>query len=126
MKDFKSPFLDHMGAVLISASEGEAQVELQVKPHHLQHMGLVHGGVISTLMDNTGWYAAISNVYEGYTVMTMEIKINYLKPTAGRHLIASAKVKRQGKTTTFVTIELEDEESLAAYATGTYAILKES
>ena len=126
MKDIIFPFLEHTGAALKSFGKGEAEVELHVKPHHLQHVGFVHGGVISTLMDNTGWYAAASNVEEGCTVMTMEIKINYLKPTSGKYLTASAKVKRQGSTTTFVTIELEDEGSLIAYATGTYAILNEN
>lgn len=126
MNDIKFPFLEHMGAALKSFGKGEAEVELNVRPYHLQHVGYVHGGVISTLMDNTGWYAAASNIDEGHTVMTLEIKINYLKPTSGNYLVASAKVKRQGSTTTFVTIELEDEGSLVAYATGTYAILKDS
>lgn len=124
MKDIKFPFLEYTGAILKSFGKGEAEVELHVEPHHLQHMGFVHGGVISTLMDNTGWYAAVSDLDEGYTALTLEIKINYLRPTSDRYLIASAKVKRQGNTTAFVTIELEDGTGLVAYATGTYAISK--
>jgi len=58
--------------------------------------------------------------------VTMEIKINYLKPASGKHLIASAQIKRQGRTTSFVLIELHDEGKLVAFATGTYAILKNS
>ena len=76
-------------------------------------------------MDNTGWYAAMSNLDKGYTAVTMEIKINYLKPATGNYLIAKAEVKRQGKTTSFVTIELMCEGKLTAYATGTYAILED-
>jgi uncharacterized protein (TIGR00369 family) len=55
----------------------------------------------------------------------MEIKINYLKPASGKHLLAAAEVKRQGRTTSFVTIELHDEGRLVAFATGTYAVLAE-
>jgi len=55
----------------------------------------------------------------------MEIKINYLKPASGKHLLADATVKRQGRTTSFVLIELHDEGKLVAFATGTYAILEE-
>lgn len=123
MKDIKFPFLEYTGAILKSFGKGEAEVELEIRPHHLQHLGFIHGGVISTLMDNAGWYAAVSDLPEGYTAMTMEIKINYLKPTSGTYLIASAKVVQQGKTSAFVTIELEDDKSLVAYATGTYAII---
>ncbi|AZR82229.1 MULTISPECIES: PaaI family thioesterase [Piscirickettsiaceae] len=125
MKAVKFPFLEHIGAELKSYATGTAEVELHVEPYHLQHMGFVHGGVISTLMDNTGWYAAVSSLDEGFTAVTMEIKINYLKPASGKHLLASAEVKRQGKKVAFVTIELHDEGKLVAYATGTYAILKE-
>lgn len=124
MHEIKFPFLEHIGAELIGYEAGSAQVQLRTKPYHLQHMGFVHGGVISTLMDNTGWYAAVSNLPEGYTSVTMEIKINYLKPASGENLIASAKVLRQGKTTSFVTIELHDGDKLVAFATGTYAVLE--
>ncbi|MHC3993682.1 PaaI family thioesterase [Thiomicrolovo sp. ZZH C-3] len=125
MEAIKFPFLEHTGATLKRAEAGEAEVELHVQPHHLQHLGFVHGGVISTLMDNTGWYAAVSNLDEGFTAVTMEIKINYLKPASGKHLLASAAVKRQGRKTAFVTIELHDEGKLVAFATGTYAIMED-
>ncbi len=125
MTDIIFPFLEHTGAKLKSYEKGKAEVELHTQPHHLQHLGFIHGGVISTLLDNTGWYAAVSNLDKGYTAVTMEIKINYLKPASGKHLIATGEVKRQGRTTSFVTIELKDDGKLVAYATGTYAILKE-
>ena len=125
MQTITFPFLEHTGATLCFAEAGRAELELHTQPYHLQHLGFIHGGVISTLMDNTGWYAAVSNLEEGFTAVTMEIKINYLKPASGKHLIASAQVKRQGRTTSFVTIELHDEGKLVAFATGTYAVLKE-
>jgi acyl-coenzyme A thioesterase PaaI-like protein len=39
--------------------------------------------------------------------------------------VALAEVKRQGRSTSFVTIELHDEVKLVAFATGTYAVLEE-
>jgi uncharacterized protein (TIGR00369 family) len=123
LKDIKFPFLEHIGAELVGFSNGEATVELHTQDYHLQHLGFIHGGVISTLMDNTGWYAAVSALEDNKTAVTMEIKINYLKPASGDHLIATANVKRQGKSASFVTIELHDNDKLIAFATGTYAIL---
>ena len=124
MKEIIFPFLKHTGAELKDFSKGKAEVELHVEPYHLQHKGFVHGGVISTLMDNTGWYAAVSTLEDNYTAVTMEIKINYLKPALGKYLLASAEIKRQGRSTSFVTIELHDDKNtLVAYATGTYAII---
>jgi uncharacterized protein (TIGR00369 family) len=126
MKEIIFPFLEHTGATLKALSKGQAEIELHVEPYHLQHKGFVHGGVISTLMDNTGWYAAVSSLEEGFTAVTMEIKINYLKPALEKYLLASATIKRQGRSTAFVTIELHDnKQALIAYATGTYAIIKD-
>ncbi len=126
VREIKFPFLEHTGAKLKNFEKGKAEVELHTQPYHLQHLGFIHGGVISTLMDNTGWYAAVSNIDDTYTAVTMEIKINYLKPASGKYLIATAIVKKQGRTTSFVTIELHDGDKLVAFATGTYAIIKNS
>lgn len=125
MHEIKFPFLKHIGGKLDRYQKGHAEVELSTMPYHLQHLGFIHGGVISTLMDNTGWYAAVSNLPEGFTSVTMEIKINYLKPASGTHLRAIGDVIRQGKKTSFVKIELYDGETLVAFATGTYAVLEE-
>lgn len=125
MHEIKFPFLEHIGGKLDCYQKGHAEVELLTMPYHLQHLGFIHGGVISTLMDNTGWYAAVSNLPEGFTSVTMEIKINYLKPASGDQLRAIGDVIRQGKKTSFVKIELYDGETLVAFATGTYAVLEE-
>lgn len=52
--DVSLPFLEHMGARLVDLGEGRARVGLDIEAWHLQHLGFVHGGVISTLSDNTG------------------------------------------------------------------------
>jgi len=56
MTDIKLPFLEHVGAVLEELSKEKAVLSLEVKEYHLQHLGYVHGGVISSLADNTECY----------------------------------------------------------------------
>ena len=125
LKDIIIPFLEHTGAKLKHIEEGKAEVEPYTEPFHFQHLGFIHGGVIATLLDNTGWYAAVSNVEKGYTAVTMEMKINYLKPAKGKYLEAIATVKSQGRTTSFVTIDMKCDGKLVAFATATYSILEE-
>jgi uncharacterized protein (TIGR00369 family) len=127
IKDIVLPFLDYVGAELKEYQKGSATVGLNVKNHHVQHLGIVHGGVISTLLDNTGWYAAMTELTANQTAVTSEIKINYLRPAQGKCLQCIADVIKSGKTSIFVKIELidkENENKLLAYATATYAILK--
>ena len=119
-------FLKYIGADIVDLGDGYAQLAFEIKPHHKQHLGVVHGGAIATLADHTGWYAVISELESGFTSVTIEIKINYLKPASGDILRAEAKVVNRTKRTAFATIEVFSKDLLVAYATGTYAIINEN
>ena len=124
MHEIKFPFLEHVGARLAESGDGYAKVELKVEAYHLQHLGFVHGGVISTLLDNTGWYAAMSQLDETHTSVTMQINIDYLKPAKGPLLLCEGRVIRRGKSKSFVEIRmLGAKGELIAFATGNYVIL---
>lgn len=118
-------FLKYIGAEVIDFGDGYAQLAFEVQSYHKQHLGVVHGGAIATLADHTGWYAVISELDTGFTSVTIEIKINYLKPAKGDILRAEAKVVNRTKRTAFVTVEIFSKDLLVAYATGTYAIIDE-
>ncbi|MEJ5338093.1 MAG: PaaI family thioesterase [Aquificaceae bacterium] len=118
------PFLEHIGAELVSLSPEEAVLMIDVRDYHLQHLGYVHGGVISSLADNTGWYAVVANLPEDRTSVTIEIKVNYLKPAERGELVAKGKVLKMGKRVAFAVVEVWQGSELVAYATGTYAVLE--
>ena len=86
---------------------------------------MVHGGAIATLADHAGWYAAVSKIELGQTCVTIELKINYLKPAFKDSIIAKAKVLNRSRKTVFVIIKLFDDDILVAYATATYSIISE-
>lgn len=119
-------FLKYIGAEVIDCDNGHAELAFEIKPHHKQHLGVVHGGAIATLADHTGWYAVVSLLDDGYTSATIELKTNFLKPANGDVLKAIAKVVNKTKRTVFATIEVFAKDTLVAYATGTYAIIDES
>lgn len=121
--EIRLPFLEHLGAVVEELRERHAVLKLEVRDYHLQHLGYVHGGVISSLADNTGWYAVMVSLPENHTTVTIEIKVNYLKPALKGTLIAKGKVLRLGKRVAFAVIEVTQDSDLIAYATGTYAVL---
>jgi len=118
-------FLEYIGGELIDLGDGYAQLAFEIQPHHTQHLGIVHGGAIATLADHCGWYAVISELDKGFTSVTIELKINYLKPAKGEILIAEAKVVNRSRRTAFATIEIFAKDTLVAFATGTYSIIDE-
>ncbi len=118
-------FLKYIGGEVLDLGDGYAELGFDVKPYHKQHFGVVHGGAIATLADHCGWCAAVSVLEVGFSAVTIEIKINYLKPAKGEILKAEAKVINQSKRTIFTTIEIFSKDTLVAYATATYHVLDE-
>ncbi len=119
-------FLEYIGGELMDLGDGYAQLAFEIRPHHTQHLGVVHGGAIATLADHCGWYAVISQLDRGFTSVTIELKINYLKPAKGEILTAEAKVVNRTKRTAFTTIEIFAKDMLVAFATATYSIIDEN
>jgi len=118
-------FLSYIGGELIDLGDGIARLAFEIRPYHMQHLGVVHGGAIATLADHCGWYAVISQLDPGYTSVTIELKINYLRPASGELLTAEAKVINRTRRTAFTTIEIFVKDTLVAFATATYSIIDE-
>ena len=119
-------FLEYIGGELMDLGDGYAQLAFEIQPHHTQHLGVVHGGAIATLADHCGWYAVISTLEKGFTSVTIELKINYLKPAKGALIVADAKVVNRTKRTAFTTVEIFAKNRLVAFATATYSIIDET
>lgn len=109
-----------IGAELVAWSPGAAELGVDLKPHHLQQHGVAHGGVVSYLADNALTYAGGSLLGDS---MTLEFKINYLRPAKGERLIARARVSGSGRTQAVcqcdVFVVAGGEEKLCAVAQGT-------
>lgn len=50
-------FNQHLGIRLVEWDQGRCVMELTIEPRHLNRAGVVHGGVISTLIDAVGSHA---------------------------------------------------------------------
>ena len=125
-KVFKAKtFMMHLGVRMGRVSPGQCELLLAPKPEHLQHGGWIHGGVIGALADNAAGGAAATLAPPGYGTVTVEYKINYLKPCRGPELAARARVVRAGKSVTVCLVEVvsrgEANESVDAIALATLA-----
>jgi uncharacterized protein (TIGR00369 family) len=52
---------------------------------------------MSTMADHTAGYAAFSVVTKDYRILTLEFKINFLRPATGDALVCRAQVVKEGK-----------------------------
>jgi uncharacterized protein (TIGR00369 family) len=124
----KQPFSALLGAELAALSPGKVDLQLLLKPEHLQQNGFAHGGVVSYLADNALTFAGGTAMQ--VPVVTSEFKINYLRPAMGERLIARASADAVSKTQAVCRCEVfavkDGAEKLCALAQGTIVKLAES
>ncbi len=94
---YQANFIRDLNIRLDKVSEGTCETSLVVQERLRQQHGFIHGGVIATMADHTAGGAARS-VSGDKDVLTVEFKINYLRPAVGDRLRCVASVLRGGKT----------------------------
>lgn len=117
-------FLEYIGCSVEQSNNEGAILSLDIRQEHLQHMDYIHGGVISTLADNTGWFVLEPHLTKEQTAMTQELTVNYLYPGKGKKLSAIGKLVKIGKRSAFISVELYCDEKLIATSTSHLAILE--
>ena len=81
-------FAIHNGIEMIDSAKGFARVKMDIKPFHLNGVGIVHGGAIFTLADFA--FAIAANSHEQVAV-AINISISYIKAIKDGTIYAEAK-----------------------------------
>ena len=89
-----------IGAKLIDVRPGYCEIHLPYRGELTQQHGFFHAGMIGTIADNSGGYAAYSLIGVGSSILTVEYKLNLLAPGDGELLIGRARVLKPGQTLT--------------------------
>jgi len=114
------PFMDLIGARITEVSPGGCAIYLPYKPELTQQTGYFHAGIVSTMADNAGGYAALSLMPPGKEVLTVEYKINLLHPGKGDGLFSRGRVLKAGRTLTVCLVDVfnvtGETQTLAATA----------
>jgi uncharacterized protein (TIGR00369 family) len=96
-----------LGATLTRIEPGLVVIELPYRTNLTQQHGYFHAGVVATIGDSAGGYAAHSLMPAKSSVLTVEYKINLLAPADGEHLVATGRAIRSGRTLTVCEVEVE-------------------
>ncbi len=119
------PVAKLIGFEMTEVDPGRAVFELDAGPQHASPLGTVHGGIIVDLVDAAMGCAHASQLEEGETFTTLELKINFVKPVWKSRLVAEGKVIRARRTIGLVEGRVTDDSgSLVAFATSTCMTLR--
>ena len=119
-KDYSRGFIKYCRFEADDVRRGYFQSRVKIEDQHRQQDGFIHAGVMATMADHTAGYAGFTTVGEEIQILTVEFKVNFLKPAHGEALVCRSKVIRGGNTIIISESEVFDirngEETLAAKA----------
>lgn len=105
-----------LNAQLDEVENGRVKITCAFSEALTQQHGFFHAGVLTSIVDSACGYAALTIMPENAEVLTVEFKINFIKPAKTDKLIAIGTVLNPGKTLTICEGYVYDsnEENLIA------------
>ena len=124
---YEANFIRDLDIRLEKVGAGTCETSLEVQERLRQH-GFVHGGVVATMADHTAGGAARS-ISGARDVLTVDFKINYLRPAIGDRLRCTASVLRAGRSMivaeALVFAHNDGKEDLVAKLTETLFVVED-
>jgi uncharacterized protein (TIGR00369 family) len=103
------PFAHLLQLELGEMKRGYANLHLQVRDDLRQNNGVVHGGVIASLVDSAAAFAVLTLLEKDQTSTTVDLTIHYLRPLLSGQSTAQARVVRAGRRIMVITVDVLDE-----------------
>lgn len=116
-------FRELIGVKLEEIDDGKATLILPVSKKLLQPNQVVHGGVISVLIDSVIGTAVRTILTDHHNAMTAEMNINYFRPVSKGVIKAEGKIIHKGGTLVVGVADILDEDGkLLATGRATYVL----
>jgi uncharacterized protein (TIGR00369 family) len=116
-----------LGFGIDRVDEGNVVFSMDPLEAHQNPLGTVHGGIITTLLDSAMGCAVHTTLPAGGMYTTLELKVNFLRPSfgGGERLLAEGTVLNRGATAVLAEATITGAESgkKVAHATSTCLIL---
>lgn len=121
------PHVVELGIEIESAQQGTAIMRLPYRERLVGNpeTGVLHGGVVTTLIDTVSGLAAISALDQPRRIATIDLRIDYLRPASpGEDIYAKADCYKVTRQVAFVRCVAYQggEDDLVASASGTFMI----
>jgi len=112
------------GLQVLEMSDELVRAKVVVKEHHMQPMGLVHGGVFASIAESLASAAtAVSVIGDGNAAQGLSNQTSFLRPIVDGTIHAVARRRHRGRTTWVWEVEIsDDEERLCALVRMTIAV----
>jgi uncharacterized protein (TIGR00369 family) len=123
------PIMALLGIDGLSAEAGRVEFTCTAAEYHYNPIGLVHGGVLATLLDSAMSCAVHSTLEAGVGYTTLEVKVNFVRGAtlASGRMRAFGETIHVGRTVATAQGRLTDGEGrLLAHGTTTCLIMRQT
>ena len=123
-RELQSHFDALLGTEWLEDDPDRARVRVQMRDELRQPVGLLHGGVMSTLVESVCSRAtALAVLSDGMMAMGQSIGVSFIRPITEGHAEVTARARHRGRTTWVWEAEVRDsEDRLCALAQMTIAV----
>jgi len=125
----KQTIMGLIGAELSRVEPGVVEITLPYRPDLVQQHGYLHAGIVTAIADSACGYAAYTLMPPETEVLSVEFKVNLLRPAKGETFVAVAEVVKAGKRLTVVRADVfgmdqEGQRELIATMLGTMICIR--
>jgi len=108
-KDYSKGFVAFCGLEAVEIGAGTLESRVRIKEEHRQQDGFIHAGLMATMADHTAGYAAYTLIPEDHRILTVEFKMNFMRPAYGETLVCRARVLKPGRKMLVCEAEVFDQ-----------------
>ena len=95
-------------AVAFDISAGRAEIEFFGRPDFVNGFGSLQGGILTAMLDNAMYSAAMAASNMKVLVPTLEIKTSFIAPAMPGRILGVGEVLRLGRAVAFLAGRLSD------------------
>ncbi len=138
MYEEKIPFNKVFQLQITSLKEDDVCIKIDMNDKFVGNVEyrMLHGGVISSVLDVTGGLIASIGVVKKLTgrpleeitkqlfkIGTVDLRVDFLRPGRGNHFLSTGSIMRMGNKVVVIRMSFHnDREHLIAVGTGTYML----
>ncbi|GGG03320.1 PaaI family thioesterase [Paenibacillus abyssi] len=120
----KQTFWGYLGCELVSMDAHKVVVSLEVEEHHLNLIGIMHGGVHTSLLDSAMGLVAMA-ARPNEDMVTSNLNIHFTAPAVKGKVTAIAEiVHMSGKMITTQGTLINEQGTLCSMATASFRVIE--
>ena len=121
----KSPFTDPWEPLFSKKTERAVTMGLRLAKAHTNARGLIHGGLIASLADNSMGYSCAQATGWTTSFVTVTLAVDYVDSAEiGQWLAVECEVIKTGGTLCFAQSLIKADDAVIARASGTFRVVR--